>query len=72
MTASVGYANSGFLLLPGRCFSIDADQGHRAYCDEPVVWRGPWRDAKGEVWIVEACELHKPYRVSHPTYRSVL
>jgi hypothetical protein len=73
MTASVGYAHSGFLLLRGHCFSIiKTDAGHPTYCDEPVVWKGPWRDANGEVWIVEACGLHMPHQGHRPTYRSVL
>ncbi len=61
MTTSVEHPNSAFPLLHGHCFSITkAEFGSAAYCDEPVVWKGPWRDVKGEVWTVEACEIHKP------------
>jgi hypothetical protein len=60
-TPSAERTNSAFLLLPGHCFRIVKwDAGLMAHCDEPVVWQGPWRDVKGEVWRVEACAKHKP------------
>ena len=64
-TPSAERTQSTFLLLPGHCFRIiTSDSGLTTHCDEPVAWTGPWRDAKGEVWRVEACNKHKPQGVS--------
>jgi hypothetical protein len=58
---SAEQTNSAFLLLNGHCFRIiKSDTCLTTHCDEPVVWKGPWRDVKGEVWIVEACAKHVP------------
>ena len=61
MTPSAERSSSAFLILHGHCFRIfKSDKGIATYCDEPVAWKGPWRDVKGEVWIVEACVKHRP------------
>lgn len=61
MAPSAEQSNSAFLILKGHCFRIiKSDKGHAIHCDEPVDWKGPWRDVKGEVWIVEACSRHRP------------
>lgn len=50
-----------FTSLPGRCFRmIYSEQIQATHCDEPVVWKGPWRDRKGKQHVVEACERHGP------------
>jgi hypothetical protein len=60
-TPSAELSTSAFFLLRGRCFRImKSGTGLTTHCDGPVVWKGPWRDAKGEIWIVEACVEHKP------------
>jgi hypothetical protein len=61
MAPSAETSHSAFLLLRGHCFRIiKTDNGLTTYCEEPAVWKGPWRDVKGEVWIVEACAKHRP------------
>ena len=61
MTPSAGHADTAFLLLQGHCFRIiKSDSYVTTHCDEPVVWKGRWRDIKGEVWTVEACARHRP------------
>jgi hypothetical protein len=61
MAPSAEVSISAFLLLHGHCFRmIKSDTCLTIHCDEPVVWKGPWRDVKGEVWIVEACAKHRP------------
>jgi hypothetical protein len=60
---SAEVSNSAFLLLHGHCFRmIKSESGLTNHCDEPVVWKGRWRDVKGEVWTVEACSNHVPAR----------
>lgn len=60
MEPSAERSNSSFFLLSGHCFRISKSiTGLANRCDEPVVWKGPWRDVKGEVWIVEACVRHR-------------
>jgi hypothetical protein len=61
MTASAERSESAFFLLRGHCFRIfKSDSGLAIHCDERVAWKGLWRDVKGEVWIVEACDMHRP------------
>jgi hypothetical protein len=63
MTPSAVDTSNAFFLLRGHCFrTIRSDIYLSAHCDRAVVWKGQWRDANGEVWTVEACELHKPQR----------
>ena len=60
-TGQSAVAPHSFLLAKGRCFRIlNSERFDTAYCNGPVTWRGPWRDIKGEVWMVEACERHRP------------
>jgi hypothetical protein len=60
-------APHSFLLAKGRCFRIVKSEHFGAvYCDGPVTWKGQWRDVKGEVWIVEACERHRPGAEDQP------
>jgi hypothetical protein len=50
-----------FFLAPGRCFRMTkAKTSQKSHCDQPVVWKGRWRDVTGEVWTVEACAQHEP------------
>jgi hypothetical protein len=50
-----------FFIAPRQCFRmLKSDTPRDAHCLEPVVWKGPWRDVTGEIWVVEACERHKP------------
>jgi hypothetical protein len=50
-----------FFIAPRRCFRMTrAEISRSAHCEEPVVWKGPWRAVNGEIWTVEACERHKP------------
>jgi hypothetical protein len=59
--AQTGELLNEFFLLRGHCFRIFKSEMFRtAYCDEPVAWKGQWRDVKGEVWTVEACARHRP------------
>jgi hypothetical protein len=61
MTPSAERSDSAFLILRGHCFRIfTSANGLAVHCDEPVAWKGPWRDVKGDVWIVEACDMHRP------------
>jgi hypothetical protein len=65
VTPSAERTDSAFLLLHGHCFRmIKSDIGLTTHCDEPVIWKGPWRDVKGEVWTVEACAKHRPDEAS--------
>ena len=60
MVPSAERSNSSFFLLRGHCFRISTSiTGLANRCDEPVAWKGLWRDVKGEVWIVEACARHR-------------
>jgi hypothetical protein len=53
--------DSAFLLLQGHCFRITrSDKGLTHLLYEPVVWKGPWRDVKGEGWMVEPFAGHRP------------
>jgi hypothetical protein len=53
--------DAAFLLRPGHCFRISkSPDGSSSHCDRAVVWKGPWRDVKGGVWTVEACDQHRP------------
>jgi hypothetical protein len=58
----LGNLLDSFFLAPQRCFRMLRSSliGSAVHCDRPVVWKGPWRDLTGEVWMVEACELHRP------------
>jgi hypothetical protein len=50
-----------FFIAPHQCFRLlKSESPQAAHCPEPVVWKGPWRDVTGELWIVEACERHRP------------
>jgi hypothetical protein len=61
MEPSAERSNGAFFILHGHCFRIlKSRNGHAMHCDAPVAWKGPWRDVKGEVWIVEACDIHRP------------
>ena len=42
------------------------EQFGTVYCERPVTWKGQWRDIKGEVWMVEACERHRPDAENEP------
>jgi hypothetical protein len=56
-----------FLLAKGRCFrKLKLEQFGTVYCERPVTWKGQWRDIKGEVWMVEACERHRPDAENEP------
>jgi hypothetical protein len=51
----------GFFISPGRCFRmVYSDEFEVTHCDQPVVWKGRWRDGKGEAWVIEACQEHQP------------
>jgi hypothetical protein len=59
---STHYADS-FTLIPGRCFRMATDpeprrRGQPAHCDEPVVWRGRFRNRGEDTYRVNACESH--------------
>jgi hypothetical protein len=63
MTPSAVQTSNAFFLLRGHCFRmIKSESSLSAHCDRAVVWKGPWRDVRGEVWTVETCEVHKPHR----------
>jgi hypothetical protein len=50
-----------FFIAPHQCFRLlKSESPQAAHCPEPVVWKGPWRDVTGELWIVEACGRHCP------------
>jgi hypothetical protein len=67
MVLEMAQSNTTFLLGREHCFRIlTSPSGRTIYCDGPVVWKGPWRDVKGEVWIVEACSAHRPDRTLTP------
>lgn len=52
-----------FSVRPGQCFRlVYSVQIQATYCENPVVWRGRWRDRKGLAHEVEACEAHGPDR----------
>ncbi len=60
-------APHSFLLAKGRCLRIvKSEQFGTVYCGRPVTWKGQWRDVKGEVWMVEACERHRPDAENEP------
>jgi hypothetical protein len=60
-TSSATQTSGAFFLLQGHCFQmVKSEFSLTTYCDEPVVWKGPWRDVKGDVWTVEACAKHRP------------
>jgi hypothetical protein len=66
-TCQSANAPHSFLLARKRCFRIlKSELFGTAYCNRPVTWRGPWRDIKGEVWMVEACEQHRPDAETRP------
>ena len=61
MTPSAERSDSAFLMLRGHRFRIfKSNRGRAVHCDEPVAWKGSWRDFKGDVWMVEACAEHRP------------
>jgi hypothetical protein len=56
-----GDLHPGFFVSSGRCFRmIFSDQLQADHCYERPAWKGPWRDAKGRTWYVEACREHAP------------
>ena len=61
-TGQSANAPHSFLLAKGRCFRILKSEyfGGTVYCEGLVTWKGLWRDVKGEVWMVEACDRHRP------------
>ncbi len=55
--------SDAFFLKRGHCFRIIKSEAlPSTHCDGDVVWKGPWRDVNGEIWVVEACEIHKPHQ----------
>jgi hypothetical protein len=61
MTPSAVPTDNAFFLMHGHCFRVIKSGLYlSAHCDEPVVWKGPWRDVNGELWTVEACAMHRP------------
>jgi len=61
MPPSAVETSNAFFILRGHCFRvINSDMYLSTHCDEPVVWKGPWHDVKGEIWTVEACARHRP------------
>jgi hypothetical protein len=61
MMQESGNVLHSFFIAPHQCFRLlKSDSPQAAHCPEPVVWKGPWRDVMGELWTVEACELHRP------------
>jgi hypothetical protein len=59
--AGPGNVLNSFFIGPHQCFRLlKSESPQAAHCTEPVVWKGPWRDVTGELWIVEACERHRP------------
>jgi hypothetical protein len=52
------FANA-FATIPGRCFHfVTGGVGASTVCREQVVISGHWRDARGKLWLVQACALH--------------
>lgn len=50
---------TAFSPQPGRCFRmIYSRQLQATHCYEPAPWRGRWKDAKGKLHQVWACEGH--------------
>lgn len=54
-----GDLSPGFMVQEGRCFRlIYSAQLQSTHCCEPAPWRGRWKDGKGRVHSVWACEGH--------------
>jgi hypothetical protein len=54
-----GDIHRGFFIAPGRCFRmIYSPQIQSTHCYEPARWRGRWKDVKGKMHRVWACDGH--------------
>jgi hypothetical protein len=63
MAPSAVPTDTAFFLMRGHCFRVIKSAWYlSAHCDEPVVWKGTWRDVNGETWTVESCARHRPDR----------
>jgi hypothetical protein len=50
-----------FSVQPGRCFRMVYDYKLQAtHCPGAPAWKGPWKDATGRSWYVQACGEHAP------------
>ena len=46
---------------PGRCYRlVYSTQLQATHCSQPPAWKGPWQDATGRHWHVQACREHAP------------
>jgi hypothetical protein len=50
-----------FSTEPGQCLRlVYSPQLQATHCEQPVVWKGRWKDRKGNPHLVEACRDHGP------------
>jgi len=58
---AVDHYAEAFAVAPGRCWRlVEDDNGttRPSHCHVPVVWRGTYRTAEGEVFKVASCDGH--------------
>jgi hypothetical protein len=59
--AQPGGLIAAFSVQPGRCFRMVYDYKlHATHCRQEPSRKGPWKDATGRSWYVQACKEHAP------------